>query len=227
MSIKIDTRIEHPKEIILYNDSPEDRDEPDIHINFKNNLFLEGVSIYTFIKRVRETLSYVNSDLLFEPAYPDWIINHSAEVKQFKPAITWEVRSMMPAQLGGSPDPSSRVGTKEIKPRLRVEVESGEKTYRVLGQMFDCFIDFVVWDSTAARAEQNAQWFQTSFMSNFSGLFGSPQVHFYQRSQDKELLKINNLLQTRTLTYYAQLAENYAVEAEKIQEIKLKLDSQV
>lgn len=213
-----------PPQIILYS---KPSGYPDIRINFKNNLFLPGASIYTFIKRLKQALGYLNPDIVMEPSYPDWVINHTNKVANFKSVITWEVRSMMPAQLGGSPSPGSNRGTKEIKPRYRQTVHSEDAEFQVMGQMFDCFMDFIIWDSTASKAETNAQWFQTSFMSNFAGIFGAGTIYFHSRSQDKELLKVNNLLQTRTLTYYVQLAENYAVETKKIQEIKLKLDSQV
>ena len=224
MAIDVNIIQTTPPEIILYS---QPANEPDIRINFKNNLFLPGASVYTFIKKLGQALGYLNPDIIVEPSYPDWVINYNDKVKKFDSVITWEVKSMMPAQLGGAPAPGSGRGTKEIKPRYRQTVQSEDADFQVMGQMFDCFIDFIVWDTTASKAETNAQWFQTSFMSNFAGIFGAGTVYFYSRSQDRELLKVNNLLQTRTLTYYVQLAENYAVETKKIQEVKLKLDSQV
>lgn len=206
--------------ILLYDELNTD---PDVRINHESNLFLPGIGVYTFIDNLREVLKYVKPDLPLEPAYPDWIINSETD-KELIDVITWNV-DLQPAKLGGTPKPGSATGTREIKARLRTEVQSSNKSYQVFGQMFDAFFHFTLWSQTAAKVEQNAEWFQFSFMPHYGNLLGSDQYWFHERKQDKELLKINNLLQTRTLTYYVKLAVNSAVETEKIQEIKLKLDS--
>jgi len=181
---------------------------------------IPGVGVYKFISNAREIISYLKADIKLEPAYPDWIINTDTD-RQLKEVITWSVTTR-PAQMGGSPDPNRSSGVKEIKPRPRTNISAEDKTYELGGQLFDAFFYFVIWAQTAARAELLTDWFQNVFMANYASLLGSPQVHFYERSQDKELLKLNNLLQTRTLVYYAQLAENYAIEKHNIQRDNLK-----
>jgi len=210
------------RNILIY-DGP--NDAPEVNINYESNLFFQGVDVYRYIQGMSEVLSYVDSDLTLEPSYPEWVINYETD-KEFKSAITWEV-SVMPASLGGSVKPGSSSGTKENKPRLRDEIESRDKVYQIFGQKFDAFFSFTIWSQSASEAEKIAQWFQFSFMPHYGSLLGAEQYHFHERKQDKELLKVNNLLQTRTLTYYVMLCVNSAVETQKIQEVKIKLDSQV
>lgn len=182
-----------------------------------------GVSLYSFISGMRRTLKMIAPALHFEPAYPDYIINY--DETKFETAITWEVQTMAPTKLGGSPSKSPSIGTREIKPRLRSEVHVDGKYYQITGQFLDCFLRFVVWAKTASESEQVTQWFQSDFMNNFSRLFGSQQVYLYERSRDSELLKINNTLQTRSLEYYVLLEDYTAILTSTIQEIKVDIEA--
>jgi len=183
-----------------------------------------GVSLLDFIGNLSQALAIIAPDIDFYPAYPETVTFYDDYADRFRTTITWDVDHMSPHQLGGRARPNAHSGTREVKPRLRREVVYNDGTqYELLSQLLQAFIKFDIWALTGEEAERTAYWFQLDFMAHYGHVLGSPHVYFYERLRDRELLRINNRLQTRSLVYYVQLQENTVKPVDLIQRISTRI----
>jgi len=189
---------------------------------------LAGIDLYGFIANMERTLHVARPGLRFDPAYPEYLSEKLPPdgARRFENAVTWDVANMVPANTG-KPNRNPDSGDfREAKPRLRsTEVfdEEGNRWKLKIQNLF-AWLRFDVWAHTAYEAEEIAQWLFT-FMQTYGGRFGSQQVRFSQRLRDRELLKINNKLQTRTLEYTVLLEEYTASKHDLIEEITVDVES--
>ncbi|MGD9697430.1 hypothetical protein [Acinetobacter sp.] len=131
---------------------------------------------------------------------------------------------MSPQQLGGKSRPEAAGGTREVKPRLRTTLKESDGTeYALYGQMFQAYVQFDIWALTGRAAEDLAYWFQHDFMAHYGHILGSSEVRFYERIRDRDLIKINNKLQTRSLVYYILLDEYTVKPVDLITRVKARI----
>jgi len=175
-----------------------------------------------FLKTALEIVSPEDATIQLHPAFPDHLID--AEPREFTPTITWDVDSMAPAILGGKPAENPGVGTREVGKRLRHEVVYDGFLHQVYGQSIDAFLRFDIWAAQAADAERLASWFRQFFMEHIGTLAGASKLWFHSRSTDREISKINNKLQVRSLKFFVQFEELTAVRADRIQAIEASVE---
>jgi hypothetical protein len=206
--------------ITLYNDGVSGEDMP---LTINNEDITGNASPLLYIQRLEKVLHLLKPDIRFDAAYPAWVISKDPDF-QVENGVVWSIDKMLPVNLGGKPKSNPESGTREVKPRLRKDVYLDDGTaLRVYAQRFTVFYRFDIFAKNPQEAEELTDWFQFAFMDHFGGLFGSHYTVFRQRLKDKEVDKLNQTFNVRSLEYTVDLERHTAIPADLIDVIKIKV----
>jgi len=175
-----------------------------------------NLTLLQFLELVYNILQVEQPDLLFAPAYPNYLIPETDAhtrtmdnpTESFKDTITFQVTREEPGSIGGDKQPFG--DTREVVPRLREQVpDSNDELVNIYGQWFDTLVQFDVWSLTNYEVDQMALWFKR-FMTihrNFFKEMGLSEILFWWRGVDDVSSKLRNSLHVRTLVYYIRTEE--------------------
>jgi len=210
-----------PIDITLYREGIDGESMP---LTINGESVVGNVGPLKYITELEKCLHLLKPNLRFDAAYPTWVTVKEDENK-IENGIVWSINRMLPVNLGGKPAANPEVGTREVKPRLRNDIMLDDGTaLRVLAQRFTAFFQFDIFAKSPNEAEDLADWFQFAFMDHFGGLFGSHYTVFRQRTKDKEVEKLNQTFNVRSLEYAIDVEKYTAIPADLIEVIKIKLN---
>lgn len=200
-----------------------------------------------FRRLMYEVLQVVQPDVLFVPAYPDWVKptdmrvqkvfptgevrdtdENDQDLSNFVDTITFKVVRSMPGEL----DENARFspgGRREIKPRRR---ETGlghrlstNKMTNIEGQWFSNYVQFDLFTRTNDEAEDMVEWFE-EFMDLYKYVFmyaGISKMHYWMRLEDEELVRWKTGLSVRSVQYYIRTERLYEVDVNRVRQINITL----
>ena len=207
-------------DITLYNDGVRGVEMP---------LTINGIDVVGnssplgYLGRLKAALKLLKSDLEFDAAYPEWVINKETSM-QVENGIVWSINQMLPMNLDGKARKNPETGTREVKPRLREDIKLEDGTaLRVYGQKFTVYFRFDIFAKTPGEAEDLVDWFQFGFMDHFGGLFGSHRTVFYQRLRDKDVEELSQNFAVRSVEYTVDLERYTAVPSSLIDSIRISV----
>jgi len=213
-----------PIDITLYRDGIEGIIMP---FEVDNEPLSQGnVGPLKYITKMERALHLLKPDLNFDAAYPTWVTVQEDE-NLIENGIVWSINKMLPVNLGGKPQSNPDAGTREVKPRIRTDLflEDGG-AIRVSAQRFTVFFQFDIFAKSPNEAEELVDWFQFAFMDHFGGLFGSHYTVFRQRFKDKEVEKLNQNFNVRSLEYIVDIEKVTATLESTIDVINIKVNNQ-
>jgi len=207
-------------EVTLYRDGIDGESMP-LTVNGENIIGNAGPLQY--IAKLEETIHILRPDLRFDAAYPEWVVNTDGTA-QVENGIVWSINKMLPVNLGGKALSNPESGVREVKPRLRTDIMLDDGTaLRMLAQRFSVYYQFDIFAKSPTEAEDLADWFQFGFMDHFGGLFGSLYTVFRQRMKDKEVEKLNQTFNVKSIEYIVDIERYTAVPESLIDMITFKV----
>jgi len=215
--------------------------EPPLLQSF-GNLDIDG-----FRKLLHDVLAVIQPNIIFTPAYPDYIketnprsstVFPTGEVRDqtigaqdrsdFIDTITMKVVERHPAGLGNNAR-TAPGGRRQIKPRLREHGRHHRSTRGKLTNIytwdFDNYVQFDLFTRTNNEAEDFVAWFE-DFLLMYTWLFkyaGIVDMHYWRRLEDKEIAKWRSGLSVRSLQYYIKTQKIFEMDVYRIQEISIRL----
>ena len=171
-------------------------------------------SLFDFIKMIDKIVTLTMKDLEVE-FIPDEgkAVDFSSDFPIDHPIIAYHLNSRKPKG--------------EIKPRFRESFtstlhNSSLETGEIYGQRFKCHLQFNIFASEYAIAEQVMERFE-ELMITYAGYFkknGVVEVVFDQQFTDKNFESMRQTLSIRNLCYYVEIEKLTVIMRENIQQIE-------
>jgi len=192
-----------------------------------------NLTLPQFFDLMYYTLQIVYPELIYTPAWPDYLYEQSMEKStQAQPAqtfintITYLVSREEPGCPGGEPF-SGR--TQERTPRLRemVNMPGDVKSKMIYGQWFDSLVQFDLWAKTSFEVENMTLQFKR-FMTQYRDFFkkwGIGELLYWWRGRDDTAASINPRLQLRTLVYFVRTEELSFDEGYNLKNLDVQIQS--
>lgn len=192
-----------------------------------------NITAQQFFETMYWILDVEQPDLVFAPAYPNFLIPGTKAydqtmdnpVKLFRDTVTYKITREEPGSVGGSKQPFG--DTRELTPQLRMDnAKVGATVTQIYGQTFDTLVQFDVWSLTNFEAEKLALWFKR-FMTRYRPFFrelGLSDIHFWWRGEDDVTSKLRNALHLRSLVYFIRTEELLTTEDFALKEIQYKFE---
>jgi len=192
-----------------------------------------NLTLDQFFALMFNVLEVANPELVFAPAYPQYLLPETREFSKtmenptalFKNTITYMITREEPGSLGGNNQPFGGA-TRELTPRHREAIKtSDEKSRSFHGQLFDTLVQFDIWALTNWEVEQLAIWFKR-FMMSYRGFFkemGISELLFWWRGRDDVSSKLKNSLHVRSLVYFVRTEEISYEDDYNLKEVKIQI----
>lgn len=188
-----------------------------MQINVNSRKITNMNDLMTLIKKLI-TASWGSDAVTLVSAYPS--DTYSKELQT--PVITYKVKSKVPGEFNS---------VSEIKPRLREEIVIKDtnlpidgETLKVMGQMFDYYIEFEIWASDGEEADRIAYRFQ-QFINKYKGYIkeaGVDRLIFKELSSNDEESRWRTDLVSRSIVYHFRIDEIISAKIPAIEDIIIK-----
>lgn len=171
----------------------------------------KSASMFDLIKMINKLISLTMPNVKFIPEEGK-LLETDAMKKIEQPIITYKL--------------ISRVPKKELKPRIREDVEKVVEDHdvgEVWGQKFSCEIQFNIFASVYEEAEEVMEHFE-DLMNNYTGFFkknGIAEIFFKKQFTDEMYANLRETLSVRNLCYYVEIEKLTVIFRERIKEIEL------
>lgn len=193
-----------------------------------------NLTMYQFFELMFHVLGIDKPNLVFAPAYPQYLIPQTPEhlktmenpTDLFRDTVSYMVTREEPGSVGGNKQPFG--GTREVNPRFRETRKTSDLgSENVYGQWFDALVQFDLWTLTNWEAERLVTWvkrFMTTHRMFFKDM-GLSEVLFWWRGRDEVSSRLHNNLHLRSIVYFVRTEEISLEEEYNLKELKVQINN--